>query len=188
MQRVPARRKSLLREALEILFLAALIYVVVQYAVQTVHVLGFSMDPTLSDNDLLIMSKISYRLHAPERGDIIVIQPPTPGDNRDLIKRIVAVPGDHLRIEGGQIIVNGHVLEEPYLFEPWTANNTVFAGQERIVPVDSYFVLGDNRNHSKDSRSFGFVKRRAILGKAEVRIWPLSEIGLLNSRPVLAGN
>jgi signal peptidase I len=187
-QRVTARRKSLVREVLEILFLAVLIYVVVQYAVQTVHVLGFSMDPTLSDNDLLIMSKISYRLHAPERGDIIVIEPAGSGDHRDLIKRVIAVPGDRLRISGGRITVNGHPLEEPYVFEPWTSNNTVYAGQERVMPPDSYFVLGDNRNHSRDSRSFGYVKRRAILGKAEVRIWPLSEISLLNRRPVLAGN
>ncbi len=184
-QRVPGRQKSFFREAVEILFLAVVIYVVVQYAIQTVHVIGRSMDPTLEHDDLLIISKLSYRLHAPERGDIVVFVPPNE-DSRDFIKRIIAVPGDHFRIVEGKITVNGQVLNEPYLAERWTVNNTPFEGHERVVPAKSYFVLGDNRNHSSDSRLFGYVSRQAILGKAEVRIWPLYEITLLNSKPILA--
>ncbi len=184
-QPVPPRPKSVFREALEIIFLALFIYVVIQYAVQTVHVIGHSMDRTLEHNDLLIASKLAYRLHEPERGDIVVFRPPNE-ESRDFIKRIVALPGDHFRIVGGKITVNGLVLEEPYLPEPWTANNTAFEGHEQVVPGRAYFVLGDNRNHSSDSRSFGYIKREAILGKAEVRIWPLYEIALLNSKPILA--
>lgn len=184
-QPVPPRQKSFFREAAEIVFLALVIYVVIQYAIQSVHVIGHSMDRTLADNDLLIASKIAYKLHDPERGDIVVFQPPNE-DSRDFIKRIIALPGDHFKIVGGKITVNGLLLEEPYLPEPWITNNTVSEGHERIVPAHNYFVLGDNRNHSSDSRAFGYVERRAILGKAEVRVWPLYDIGLLHSKPILA--
>jgi signal peptidase I len=184
-EKVPERRKSFLREALEIVFLALFIYVIIQYAVQTVHVIGNSMVHTLDDNDFIIISKLSYKLHEPQRGDIVVFLPPNE-ESRDFIKRIIAVPGDHFRIVGGRITVNGLQLEEPYLPEPWTANNTPFEGHEQVVPGRSYFVLGDNRNHSSDSRAFGYVKREHILGKAQIRVWPPSDIGLLNSRPILA--
>jgi signal peptidase I len=184
-QPVPPRQKSFFREAAEIVFLALVIYVIIQYAIQSVHVIGHSMDRTLAHNDLLIASKIAYKLHEPERGDIVVFQPPNE-DSRDFIKRIVALPGDHFKIVAGKITVNGLLLEEPYLPEPWTANNTPYEGHEQIVPAHSYFVLGDNRNHSSDSRSFGYIQRRAILGKAEVRVWPLLDIRMLNSKPILA--
>src|SRR5438067_13558485 len=96
----PARQKSFLRDTLEIVFLALALYLVIQYAVQTVHVLGSSMYATLSNNDLLVASKISYKLHPPQRGDIVIFKPPDP-DVRDFIKRVIAVPGDRLRIDHG---------------------------------------------------------------------------------------
>ncbi len=180
------RQKPFLRDTLEIVFLALALYIVIQYAVQTVHVLGESMFATLRNNDLLVASKISYKLHQPERGDIVVFKPPNE-DTRDFIKRVIAVPGDRLRIAQGTVYINGEVLHEPYLFERWTANNTWPAdGHEVLVPADHYFVMGDNRNHSSDSRLFGFIARVTILGKAEVRIWPLDEVALLNSKPTLA--
>ncbi len=183
--RVP-RQKPFLRDTLEIVFLALALYIVIQYAVQTVHVLGESMFATLRNNDLLVASKISYKLHQPERGDIVVFKPPNE-DTRDFIKRVIAVPGDRLRIAQGTVYINGEVLHEPYLFERWTANNTWPAdGHEVLVPADHYFVMGDNRNHSSDSRLFGFIARETILGKAEVRIWPIDEVALLNSKPTLA--
>src|SRR5437660_12584291 len=92
------RQKSFLRDTLEIVFLALALYLIIQYAVQTVHVLGSSMYGTLHDNDLLVASKISYKLHAPQRGDIIVFRPPNDGA-RDFIKRVVAVPGARLGID-----------------------------------------------------------------------------------------
>src|SRR5438034_9082902 len=93
----PARQKSFLRDTLEIVFLALVLYVVIQYAVQTVHVLGSSMYSTLHDNDLLVASKISYKLHPPQRGDIIVFKPPDEA-SRDFIKRVIALPGERIRI------------------------------------------------------------------------------------------
>ncbi|HYM51330.1 MAG TPA: signal peptidase I [Candidatus Limnocylindrales bacterium] len=180
------RQKSFFRDTLEIVFLALALYLVIQYAVQTVHVLGSSMYGTLHDNDLLVASKISYKLHAPQRGDIIIFKPPN-DDVRDFIKRVIAVPGDRLRIDHGVVYINGQVLEEPYLPEKWTYNNSWPAtGQDYLLPPDHYFVMGDNRNHSSDSRVFGPIDISSILGKAEVRIWPLQEAGLLNTHPTLA--
>jgi len=164
------------------------LYVVIQYAVQTVHVLGSSMSATLHDNDLLVASKISYKLHPPQRGDIIVFKPPNE-DSRDFIKRVIALPGDRIRITNAVVYINGQVLHEPYLPEAWTYNNTWPAdGQDKLVPTDQYFVMGDNRNHSSDSRSFGFVELDAILGKAEVRIWPINQAGFLTSKPSLSNS
>ncbi|GAC1478643.1 MAG: signal peptidase I [Candidatus Dormibacteria bacterium] len=181
-------QKSFLRDTLEIVFLALVLYVVIQYAVQTVHVLGSSMAGTLHDNDLLVASKISYKLHDPQRGDIIVFKPPNE-DSRDFIKRVIALPGDKIRITNSVVFINGQVLREPYLPEKWTYNNNWPAdGQDKLVPADQYFVMGDNRNHSSDSRSFGFVERDAILGKAEVRIWPLEQVGFLTSKPSLTNS
>ena len=180
------RQKSFFRDTLEIVFLALALYLVIQYAVQTVHVLGSSMYATLYNNDLLVASKISYKLHPPQRGDIIIFKPPDP-DVRDFIKRVIAVPGDRLRIDHGTVYINGEILEEPYLPEKWTYNNSWPAtGQDYVLPPDHYFVMGDNRNHSSDSRVFGPIDASSILGKAEVRIWPLNEFGLLNTRPTLA--
>ena len=180
------RQKSFVRDTLEIVFLALVLYVVIQYAVQTVHVLGSSMYPTLHDNDLLVASKISYKLHNPQRGDIIVFKPPDEA-SRDFIKRIIALPGERLRIVNSVVYINGQVLREPYLPEKWTYNNNWPAtGQEYILQPDQYFVMGDNRNHSSDSRTFGPIALDAILGKAEVRIWPLNTTGFLQGKPTLA--
>lgn len=176
------RQKSFFRDTFEIVFLALVLYLVISYAVQTVHVLGSSMYATLHDHDLLVASKITYKLHPPQRGDIIVFKPPS-DEQRDFIKRVIAVPGDRIRIDKGVVYINGQVLKEPYLPEPWTSNNSwPTDGRDTVVPPGDYFVMGDNRNHSSDSRTFGWVEQDAILGKAEIRIWPLPEFGLINGK------
>src|SRR6202022_3154423 len=182
----PTNQKSFLRDTLEIVFLALVLYVVIQYAVQTVHVLGSSMIDTLHDNDLLVASKISYKLHQPQRGDIIVFKPPDEA-SRDFIKRIIALPGERIHITNSVVYINGQILHEPYLPERWTYNNNWPAtGQDQLIPPDQYFVLGDNRNHSSDSRSFGPGELNATLGKAGGRIWPLGKVGFLGAKPTLA--
>lgn len=179
------RQKSFIRDTLEIVFLALVLYVVIQYAVQTVHVLGSSMLYTLHDNDLLVASKISYKLHTPQRGDIIVFKPPDEA-SRDFIKRIIGLPGERIRIVNSVVYINDRVLHEPYLPEKWTYNNNwPSSGQDYIILPDQYFVMGDNRNHSSDSRTFGPITLDSILGKAEVRIWPLGTLGLLDQKPSL---
>ncbi|HXN02361.1 MAG TPA: signal peptidase I [Candidatus Dormibacteraeota bacterium] len=184
----PPRQKSFLRDTLEIVFLALVLYVVIQYAVQTVHVLGSSMYATLHDNDLLVASKISYKLHQPQRGDIIVFKPPDEA-SRDFIKRIIGLPGERIRIANSVVYINGRVLNEPYLPERWTYNNNwPQSGQDQLIPPDQYFVMGDNRNHSSDSRTFNFIELNSILGKAEIRIWPLGQVGFLSGKPTLSAS
>ncbi|HXA42015.1 MAG TPA: signal peptidase I [Candidatus Solibacter sp.] len=168
------KQKSFVRDLLEVVVLALALYIIINFAVQTIHVMGPSMQNTLQNNDFLVASKISYHLHDPQRGDIIVFKPSNDASH-DYIKRIIAVPGDHLRIAHAQVFINGHRLVESYLPEPWTWSDTWNQGNEDVVPANSYFVMGDNRNHSTDSRFLGYQKKDQFLGKAWVRIWPLSE-------------
>jgi len=176
---------SLLREVAEVVVLAVILYIGISFAVQAVHVEGLSMFATLDDNDYLIANKIDYRLHAPQRGDIIILRPPT-SNSTDFIKRIIALPGERLLITGGYVYINGHRLHEPYLPEEWTNDNTWNSGVEKTIPPNSYFVMGDNRNRSQDSRFFGPISRDRIDGKAWFRIWPLDHFGsIYDKMPML---
>jgi signal peptidase I len=172
--------KSWLRDFVEVVLLALALFVIISFAVQTIHVMGPSMENTLQNNDFLIASKISYRLHEPQRGDIIVFKPSIDAQH-DYIKRIIAVPGDHLRISHAQIFINGHQLKEDYLPEPWTWSDTWNLGNEDLVPAGEYFVMGDNRNHSTDSRFLGYQRKDQFLGKAWVRIWPVNTLHVFQS-------
>jgi signal peptidase I len=182
---VEEKQKSFARDLLEVVLLAAVLYFVINVAVQTIHVMGPSMENTLQNNDFLVASKLSYHLHDPQRGDIIVFKPSNDASH-DYIKRIIAVPGDHLRILHAQVFINGHRLREDYLPEPWTWTDTWNQGNEDVVPANSYFVMGDNRNHSTDSRFLGYQRKDQFLGKAWVRIWPLSEFRIFQSQSTLA--
>src|ERR1700738_1128421 len=170
---------SLLREVFEVVVLAVLLYLGISFAVQAVHVEGLSMFATLDDNDYLIANKIDYRLHAPERGDIIILRPPTLSTT-DYIKRVIALPGERLFIRDGHVYINGHLLDEPYLPEAWTTLNNPApwsVGDGAVIPANEYFVMGDNRNRSQDSRIFGPIGRDRIDGRAWFRIWPLPHFG-----------
>jgi signal peptidase I len=175
----PPKSKSFIRDLIEVAVLALVLYFLIQFAVQTIHVQGPSMQNTLQNNDFLIASKVSYRLHEPQRGDIVIFKPNNEASN-DYIKRIIAQPGDHLRITHAQVFINGKLLKEDYLPEPWTWSDTWNNGNEDVVPADSYFVMGDNRNHSTDSRFLGYQKKDQFLGKAWVRIWPLSSFAIFS--------
>jgi signal peptidase I len=175
----PARAStasSLLRELVEVVVLAVILYFGISFAVQTVHVEGLSMWATLDDNNYLIADKIDYRLHAPQRGDIIILRPPT-DNSKDFIKRVIALPGERLLISNGVVYINGHKLDEPYLPEAWTELNNKYGPDGIVVPPNQYFVMGDNRNRSQDSRIFGFIGRDRIDGRAWFRIWPLTNFG-----------
>jgi signal peptidase I len=175
----PARAStasSLLRELVEVVVLAVILYFGISFAVQAVHVEGLSMFATLDDNDYLIANKIDYRLHAPQRGDIIILRPPS-DNSKDFIKRVIALPGERILISHGIVYINGHKLDEPYLPEAWTQLDTWGGPDGMIVPPNAYFVMGDNRNRSQDSRLFGFIGRDRIDGRAWFRIWPLNHLG-----------
>jgi len=181
----PSTASSLLRELVEVIVLAVILYFGISFAVQAVHVEGLSMFATLDDNDYLIANKIDYRLHAPQRGDIIILRPPS-DNSKDFIKRIIALPGEKILISHGIVYINGHKLDEPYLPEAWTQLDTWGGPDGMVVPPNAYFVMGDNRNRSQDSRIFGFIGRDRIDGKAWFRIWPLNHFGGIYAQlPVL---
>jgi signal peptidase I len=189
----PSTASSLLRELVEVIVLAVILYFGISFAVQAVHVEGLSMWATLDNNDYLIANKIDYRLHAPQRGDIIILRPPT-DNSTDFIKRIIALPGERILISQGFVYINGHKLDEPYLPEEWTQLDNWGGPDGTIVPPNDYFVMGDNRNRSQDSRIFGFIGRDRIDGRAWFRIWPLnhfeniySQLPVLETGTVVAG-
>ena len=182
-----SKRRGILTEVAEVLLLALGLYLVINFAIQTVHVIGSSMYPTVTDNDYLIATKIDYRLHPPARGDIIIMRDPY-DNTRDFIKRVVGTPGDHVLIRQGQVYINGHLLRETYLNnEPWTENADWPLGQTAdpqgvLLKSDEYFVMGDNRNHSSDSRVFGPVRRDQIEARAWIRVIPLSRLGPIDTQ------
>src|SRR6266545_1309323 len=168
---------SLLREVAEVVVLAIILYFGISFVIQAVHVEGLSMFATLDNDDYLIANKIDYRLQAPQRGDIVILRPPT-NNSTDFIKRIVGLPGERILIRSGVVYINGHKLTEPYLPEEWVNQNNWPADPNgEVIPPNQYFVMGDNRNRSQDSRFFGPITRDRIDGKAWFRIWPLDHFG-----------
>jgi len=171
--------KEILGTSLYLLVVLCLTYLVITYVGQRTQVIGSSMEATLSNDDNLIVDKISYRFHDPIRYDIIVF-PFQYAEETYYIKRVIGLPGETVRIdEAGTIYINDQVLDESYGKEiiemPGRAFEPILLGE------DEYFVLGDNRNNSSDSRdpSVGNIKKGNIIGKAFIRIWPFSKFGIL---------
>jgi signal peptidase I len=176
----------MLSELFQVGILALVLFRVIHLAVQPVRVIGSSMYPTVSHQDYLIATTIDYRFHAPQRGDIVILRDPY-DSSLDFIKRVIALPGDHLLIRNAQIYIDGRLLNEPYLNnqEAWTVNtNWPTSGAAspvgEVVPANDYFVMGDNRNHSSDSRGFGFVPRSSIEARGWLRVLPLSQLGTID--------
>jgi signal peptidase I len=148
---------------------------IIVFLYQPVKVEGTSMMPGLADQERIFINKYAYRLGPIERGDVVVFR--YPGDpTKNYIKRVVGVPGDQIEIVRGAVYVNGHRLEEPYV--PWQFRDER-SMNEATVPSGNYFVLGDHRNLSSDSRDFGVVERGAIFGKAVFAYWPTALMGKL---------
>lgn len=178
--------KKVLREVLStsmyILFVLCAVYLVIHFVGQRTQVLGSSMEPKLSSEDNLIVDKISYRFHDPERFDIIVF-PFRYEENTFYIKRIIGLPGETVQIdENGNIIIDGEILKESYGKEVIKSPGRAY--EEIQLGNDEYFVMGDNRNSSMDSRdpSVGNITRDEIIGRAWLRIWPLDKFGLIRHR------
>lgn len=162
-----------------VIAIAAALFIVT-FIGQRVEVDGQSMEDTLQDKDNLICDKISYRFSDPERFDIVIIYPDDTKQKR-WIKRIIGLPGEEVRIdEEGNIYINGEILEEDYGKE--VIQDAGLASQTIKLGEDEYWVMGDNRNHSSDSRVIGPVPRSRILGKAFIRIYPFSKFGLIKHR------
>ena len=152
-------------DILETLLLAVVLFLGINAISARVRVDGFSMRPTLEDGEFVLVSKLNYKFGAVERGDIIVFHYPMNPD-QELIKRVIGLPGDHIVVQSGAVSVNGQILEEPYI-----AAAPMYSG-EWLVPEGQLFVLGDNRNDSSDSHSWGYLPFVDVVGKAVVIYWP----------------
>jgi signal peptidase I len=166
-------RYRLVREIVETAVLTVLMFVIINLAVQNYDVSGPSMEPSLHDQERIMVDKVSYLFHSPARGDVIVFAaPPTP--NESYVKRIIALPGDVISVDGTAVIVNGVTLSETYV-DPAMQGNSYAPIVNRVVPPNAYFVLGDDRRNSSDSRAWGFVPRANIVGRATLVYWPFGQ-------------
>ena len=160
-------------------FIIGVSFLILTYVGQRTEVFGSSMEKSLHDGDNLIVDKLSYKFSKPERFDIVVLRQDEMGTEKLYIKRIIGLPGETVQIVGSKIYINKEILDESYGLEP------IKNGGRAVVPItlgdDEYFVLGDNRNDSTDSRdpSVGNVSIDRIVGKAFVRIWPANSVMLL---------
>ncbi len=166
---VPRRRSHLAREIIETLVLTAVIFIAIHWSVQTFRVEGDSMQPGLNATEYVLVNKLAYLFSGPARGDVIVFHYPL-NPQEDFIKRVIGLPGDTVKVTPTQIIINGVALKEPYISEALNATPHEFK-----LGADEYFVMGDNRPFSSDSRTWGPVPKDYIIGKATVVFWPLSE-------------
>ena len=159
----------------DILFAFATAIFVVLFVIQPVKVEGNSMQPRLVDQERIFVNRFIYRFSAINRGDIIVFWYPK-DTSKSFIKRVLATPGDVVEIRDGAVYVNGRVFPEPYLDQRFKDRDSL---GKTSVPDQMYFVLGDHRNSSNDSRNWGFVPRELIYGKAMFRYWPVTRVGPL---------
>ena len=171
------RRKRSIVEWILVLLVAVLVAIGMRaFVVQTFWIPSGSMEPTLNVNDRVLVDKLSYHLHAVHRGDIVVFTKPPgevlgPGIN-DLVKRVIGLPGETISAHGGQVYINGKLLAEP-----WLPKGVVTGNFSPVhIPQGYYFVMGDNRPFSSDSRVFGPISGSLIVGRVVMRIWPLSHI------------
>jgi len=134
-----------------------------------------SMLPTLHENDLIIVNKLTYRFNEPNRGDIVVFHPPN-GSSVFYVKRVIGLPGETIEIRNGEVLINGVPLKEDYLS---VATPGIYG--PRTLGQDEYFVMGDHRNNSLDSREFGPINKKSIIGKASIVLWPPNAFAIINN-------
>jgi signal peptidase I len=178
----PERKRRSVRVAIEwgaILVVAVLAAILIRsFVVQPFYIPSGSMEPTLNVGDRVLVNKLSYDLHAVHRGDIVVFKKPptdtTPGV-KDLIKRVIGLPGESISGRDGHVFINGHELAEPWL--PKGVTTAPFPST--FIPQGDYFMMGDNRGDSADSRIIGPIPKSLFIGRAFLRVWPLSRIGTL---------
>lgn len=168
-------------DILQVLVFAVSIFLFIYLLVLQPHkIKGHSMDPNFHEGEFLLTDKLSYRFGEPKRGDVVVFKAP-PDDQDEYIKRIIGVPGDTVKVEQGKVYVNDKLLDEKYLDSSVLTRPGPYSSEskETVVPQGQYFVMGDNRDHSYDSRNFGPVGMSKITGKAWLVYWPPKDAGLI---------
>ncbi|NMG09707.1 signal peptidase I [Brasilonema sp. UFV-L1] len=170
-----------LRENLILIAIALCLALLIRtFVAEPRYIPSDSMLPTLHKGDRLVVEKLSYLFHTPEFGDIVVFQPPEELQSRGyakdqaFIKRIIGTPGKKVSIASGKVYIDGKPIQEDYIAEP-----PILPMEERQVPPNQFFVMGDNRNDSNDSRYWGFLPKENVIGRAVFRFWPFNRIGVI---------
>lgn len=169
---------AFLLDILEVVVLAVGIFLIVYLLVLRPHkIKGASMSPNFPDGEYLLTEKVSYYLNDPKRGDVVVFKPPVSDD--EYIKRIIGMPGDTISVKAGKVYLNGQMLNEEYLADTVQTGSGSFLGEgeQYVVPEGMYFVFGDNRPHSSDSRAWGPITKKVMTGRAWVVYWPPNQAG-----------
>jgi signal peptidase I len=176
------RRSNGTRQTIEWVLLvvgALLIALLIKtFLFQAFYIPSASMDPTLKVHDRVLVNKLSYHLHPVHRGDIVVFKAPPEertAQIKDLVKRVIGLPGDTITARDGHVYINDRLLKEPYLPKGTRTDDL----PRTVIPASSYFMMGDNRTASSDSRVFGPIKRSTIIGRAFIKMWPLNRLGFL---------
>ncbi|HLF25174.1 MAG TPA: signal peptidase I [Anaerolineae bacterium] len=164
--------RSWLREIIETALLTAIIFLFVNAATGRFKIDGTSMEPSLHDSEYVIVDKVTYLIGRPQRGDVVVFA--RDGDPKDYIKRVIGLPGETVQISDGHVLVNGQVLAEPYV----APANVTYSAQ--YLGEDEYFVMGDNRGNSTDSRQFGPIQADDIIGRAWIVYWPPTDWSIVS--------
>ncbi len=166
-----------------IVFASAIFAFIYLLILQPHKIKGLSMSPNFPDGEYLLTDKVSYRFHEPERGDVVVFEAPTSTEGEEFIKRIIGLPGEKISIQNANIYINGRELNEEYIANNiYTSGGSFLAeGKTVTVPEGQFFVAGDNRPHSSDSRAWGFIGIKAITGRAWLIYWPISFAGTIKA-------
>jgi signal peptidase I len=175
-EKLPARRRLLHAWIRDLFFSISVSLFIILFVYQPVKVEGGSMEPGLQDQERIFINKLAYRLENIQRGDIVVFRYPR-DPRKSFIKRVIGLPGDRVRVSEGKVSLNGHLVPETYVPEEYLDSRSC---PEIKVPLDSYFVLGDHRSMSNDSRDFGPVARTYIYGKAVFGYWPMEKMGIVH--------
>jgi signal peptidase I len=173
------KRSHLLREIIEIVALTVLIFVIIHFVIQSYHVQGANMQPSFTGDQYVMVNKSAYLFRNVERGDVVVFHNPH-DTTQDLIERVIGLPGDTIQIDSTTIKINRVLLNEPYVTTPTNPLADTWK-----VPPNQYFVLNDNRQIPDDSRTWGFVPKDYIIGKAVLVYWPLNHFHFVDTHPAV---
>ena len=167
----------LIREIIEIITFTLLILFIIRFTVQSFRTDGQSMEPIFHTNEYVLVNKMAYLWQQPQRGDVIVFHYPL-DIHRDFIKRLIGLPGDIIHVTSTSVSINGQTIQEPYIRIPYNFESNSW----KLGPAQ-FFVMGDNRENSLNSRSWGPLDRSYIIGKVIVAYWPFNDVGLINTYP-----